>query len=110
MRKVLEAKDVTPVQQSILRAVVSSAKDHPSRLTATGPTVLLRQILTIEDNENKEDYKIAMIGLVSARWIIGISKNPNSGLASYRLSHTADLYIRKLDSKMVSKEMARSHA
>jgi hypothetical protein len=108
--RTLEAKSITPVHQEILRAMKSSVTEQPSRLTAAGPTVLLRQIMTIEEGDSKEAYSRAMCELTSARWIISISQNPGAGLARYRLSDDADLYVRKLDSKKVSKEMARSHA
>lgn len=110
MKSVLESKDLKLAHQKILRAILSLAQESSSQLTATEPLALLSQVITIADGENEEEYSHAIRELVNVRWIIGININPGSGLTQYRISHAAELYIRKLDNITVSKEMARSHA
>lgn len=98
MKKVLNAEDLTSVHQAIMKAVQSSAAEAPSRLTARGPLALLRQVLPREMKEDggEASYVLAVTALIRNRWILVVSPDAFSGLARYRLSHEADIYLRQL--------------
>lgn len=97
MKKVLNVEDLTPVHQAIMTAIQSSGTEAPSHLTARGPSALLQQIMPNEMSDGGEAvYLPAMSALIRNRWVLVVSPDTVSGLARYRLSHDADIYIRQL--------------
>jgi hypothetical protein len=97
MKKMLKSEELTATHRTIMQAVQSSMVSAPSHLTARGPLTLLNQILP---NEMKQDgaaeYMPAITGLIHSRWLLVVNQDPFSGLARYRLSHDADIYLRQL--------------